>query len=229
MIYLYKYLFLGLLLGSLIFGCSSEQDESPEEPHAIQIPDFSSVHTDDVFAYECADTLQFTAHVTSDSTWLFLPDTTLKVNPVSSGSGAKFQGSRYIFWSKDDEALLQYPQGGLMNCTAVPQEKPWQAARIRGVDFRAVGQEPGWHLEIIKGKQIKYIGNYGEDTVTVSASDPQKEQQRTIYRAETEDHELEVEVIDEPCTDIMNGFEYPFTVSITVDEGTYQGCGRNLE
>lgn len=127
MLHRYRYLVIGLFIGSLFFGCSSSEEQSPktseQEPPEIQISDFPSVNTSDVFVYECGDSLQFTAHVTSDSAWLFLPDTALKVNPVSSGSGAKFQGSRYIYWSKDDEALLQYPQGALMRCTAIPKEK----------------------------------------------------------------------------------------------------------
>lgn len=227
-----NYLIIGLFFLFLIWGCSSEQGnpkEVQQDYRKVEIPDFSSINTSEVFVYECADTLQFTAHVTSDSTWLFLPDTTLKVNPVSSGSGAKFEGSKYIYWSKGDEALLQYPHGGLMTCSTIPWEKSWQAARIRGVDFRAVGQEPGWHLEIIEGKQIKYVGNYGEDTLAVPAVDPHKEQERTFYTVGTEGHELEVEVIEKPCTDSMNGSEHPYTVSVTVDGNTYNGCGRNLK
>lgn len=81
----------------------------------------------------------------------------------------------------------------------------------------------------LQDKRIKYVGNYGQDTVIVSSSGSENEQQRTFYRGETEDHALEVEIIDEPCTDSMNGLEHPFTVSIAIDGETYNGCGRNLE
>lgn len=227
----FKLLSIGFLSLCVLLGCSSEQDspitseaEIPEEA----LPDFSSIKTDNVFVYDCADTLQFTAYVTEDSTWLFLSDTTLKVLPVSSGSGARYEGNAYLFWSKDEEAILQKPQGSFMICQTLPQEKSWKAAKLRGVDFRALGQEPGWHLEIKNGEQIRYIGNYGQDTVTTAFPDPQKEEQEMVYRAETENYELEVEISDELCTDSMSGFEFPFTVSVTLDGKSLKGCGRDL-
>ncbi len=218
----------------LVLGCASEQ-ESPSELQKSQqkqvtLPDFSSINTKDVFVYNCGDSLQFTAHVTNDSTWLFLPDTALKVSPVPAGSGAKYQGSRYIYWSKGNEAILQEPTGPFMTCTTSPKEKSWQAARIRGVDFRALGQEPGWHLEITEGKQIRYVGSYGQDTVfTPVPNSKQTVAGQTVYEAQTEAHSLRIEISDELCTDSMSGFQFPFKVTITVDGETYRGCGRTLE
>lgn len=223
----YEYLF-GLLISLLLFGCSSEQEDSPKASTQETLPDFSSIQTDDVFAYNCEDTLQFAAHVTEDSTWLFLSDTTLKVMPVSSGSGARYEAASYLFWSKENEAIIQKPQGSFLICQTIPQEKSWQAARIRGVDFRALGQEPGWYLEIKDGEQIRYVGNYGQDTVITPVPDPQAEQQGTVYQAETENHELEVVISDEFCTDSMSGFDFPYTVSVAIDGETYQGCGRDF-
>lgn len=228
-----KHLFTVLLICILGYGCSTGQKKrsavESSQPALVELPDFSSVNTDNVFAYECGDSLQFSAHVTKDSTWLFLPDTTLKVLPVKSGSGARFQAHSYLYWSKGDEALLQLPQGSLMSCKSIPQEKSWAAARIRGVDFRAIGQEPGWLLEITKRKQIKYIGNYGEDTLVTQYPKPRTDRpQRTIYNTETGGHSLQVEITNEPCTDGMSGFGFPATVTVTLDGETYKGCGRTL-
>lgn len=225
-------LLIGLMIPWLLIGCSSKEDSSEVTQAEISekaLPDFSSIKTENVFVYNCADTLQFTAHVTADSTWLFLSDTTLKVLPVSSGSGARYEGNAYLFWSKEQEAILQKPRGSFMICQTIPQEKSWEAAKLRGVDFRALGQEPGWHLEISEGEQIRYIGNYGQDTVITSVPDPQKEQQRTVYGAKTEDHELKIEISDKSCTDSMSGFKFPSTVSVTIDGETFEGCGRDLE
>lgn len=226
-----KLFLIGLLIPWLLVGCSSKEDTAEVPQSEISenaLPDFSSIQTENVFVYNCADTLQFTAHVTADSTWLFLSDTTLKVLPVSSGSGARYEGSAYLFWSKEQEVILQKPIGSFMICQTIPQEKSWQAAKLRGVDFRALGQEPGWHLEIKDEEQIKYVGNYGQDTLITPVPDPQKEQQRIIYRAKTEDHELNIEITDQSCTDSMSGFEFPSTVSVTINGETYKGCGRDL-
>lgn len=225
--------FLAIAILCVVWGCSSSLEkkadarESPSQKTSL--PDFSAIKTENVFAYSCGDSLRFTAHVTKDSTWLFLPDTTLKVTPVPAGSGAKYQGSSYLYWSKGNEAILQRPKGSFMTCTTIPKEKSWQAAKIRGVDFRALGQEPGWYLEITRGKQIRYIGNYGKDTLVTPVPKPQKTQQgQTVYKAQSEGQSLKVVITNEPCTDSMSGFQFPSTVTVTVDGKTYQGCGRAL-
>lgn len=215
-------------------GCSSESDPSSQSQQTVStevsLPDFASVQTDHVFAYSCGDSLDFAAHVMQDSSWVFLPDTTLRVMPVQSGSGAKYQGSGYIYWSKGNEAILQGPTGSFLTCQTVPREKSWQAARIRGVDFRALGQEPGWNLEITDGGRMTYIGDYGNDSMTVKTPEQSLTNSKgsRMYEAQTESRSITVKITDKPCTDSMSGFEFPSAVTVTVDGNTYQGCGREL-
>lgn len=229
----YKSIILVFLICSGLWGCSGQSREPKKSKSVTQkqpkLPDFSSISTSNVYAYSCGDSLQFSAHVTRDSTWLFLPDTTLKTLPVKAGSGAKYEGARYIYWSKGDQAILQGPTGPFLTCKMAPKEKAWAAAKIRGVYFRALGQEPGWMLEITKGKRLRYIGNYGKDTVTVVPPKPKETQNQTIYQANTNAHKLKVEITDKPCTDAMSGFHFPKSVAVTLDGKTYHGCGRYLK
>ncbi len=37
----------------------------------------------------------------------------------------------------------------------------WHRAKLRGVAFRAIGQEPGWLLEITNGTEILLVTDYG--------------------------------------------------------------------
>ena len=37
----------------------------------------------------------------------------------------------------------------------------WHEAKLRGVLFRAIGQEPGWLLEITDGSEILLVTGYG--------------------------------------------------------------------
>jgi putative lipoprotein len=234
----YHYICLTLLLSLtiLMLGCGQRAEPEPQDQsngikHSV-LPDFESVDTDQVFVYNCGDTLQFTAHVTKDSTWLFLPDTTLKVWPVKAGSGARFEGSSYLYWSKGSEAILQKPQGSLVTCRSVPQERSWAAAKLRGVDFRALGQEPGWFLELKKENQLTYVGNYGRDTLIIDSPTSETDHQqdgRTVYRFKEAKRALELVIADTPCTDSMSGFDFSHTVTITVDGKTYRGCGRYLQ
>ncbi|MGD8428329.1 MAG: MliC family protein [Balneolaceae bacterium] len=230
----YLVLFSMLVIPFVIWKCTGKPESSTDlkivAGQQQSFPDFSEVDTSDVYVYNCKDSLQFTVYVTRDNTWLFLPDTTVRLDPVRSGSGAKYQEGSYIYWSKGNEALLQIPNQSLRKCKLVPREKSWGAAKIRGVDFRALGQEPGWLLEIINGRHIEYVGNYGRDTVQVPATEPDLNRQdgTIIYDAQTEGHHLKVEIKKEPCTDAMSGFQFPNTVSVIVDGKAYQGCGKSL-
>lgn len=229
--YIYLILFLSLYLS--VLGCGQRAEPESNDQSALKnanLPGFESVNTDQVFVYNCSDTLQFTAHVTEDSTWLFLSDTTLKVLPVTAGSGARYEGNSYLYWSKGKEAILQKPQGSFTTCQSMPQERSWAAAKLRGIDFRALGQEPGWFLELKKDKKLKYVGNYGRDTLVVDSPTPETKKQgrRTVYRLKDAQQALELVIADTPCTDTMSGFDFPQTVTVTVDGETYRGCGRYL-
>lgn len=219
----------------MALGCGQRAEPESHEQNSdvehLELPEFDSVETNQVFVYNCADSLKFTAHVTKDSTWLFLSDTTLKVLPVKAGSGDRYEGHSYLYWGKGNEAILQKPKGSFMTCQFVPEERSWAAAKLRGVDFRALGQEPGWFLEFQEEDQLTYVGNYGRDTLIVESPVAETDHQgrRTVYRLKGVPRALEVVIADTPCTDIMSGFEFPQTVTVTIDGETYRGCGRYLQ
>ena len=48
----------------------------------------------------------------------------------------------------------------------------WQKAKLRGVSFRAIGQEPGWLLEITNGKEILLVTDYGQNRVSLPYVEP---------------------------------------------------------
>ncbi len=105
----------------------------------------------------------------------------------------------------------------------------WEQARQRGVALRAVGQEPGWLLEIIPGKQMLLATDYGQKTVHTPVPSPKADTDGWIrYHAVTEAHDLEVRVREQPCADSMSGERFPLTVRVTLDGGELPGCGRRL-
>lgn len=220
------------ILSAALVACGTKNQKNSanrqEEPASLRLPDFSTISASDVLVYECGDSLQFSAHVSSDSTWLFLPDTAVKTNPVTAGSGAKYQGAGYQYWRKGNKALLQQPGEALKNCETTPRRRTWEAARIRGVDFRAAGQEPGWYLEITDGKQIKYIGNYGKDTLITSIHQSVNVHPPTTYEVPADEHDFVIDIREQPCT-AMNGLRFPLTVILNTNGQFYRGCGKVLE
>lgn len=105
---------------------------------------------------------------------------------------------------------------------------PWEAARARGIEYRALGQEPGWYLEIDEGVSMRLVYDYGERDATTPAPRPSREDGATVYHAATDAHDLRVVVEERPCSDVMSGLPFPDTVTVTIDGRSYRGCGRDL-
>ncbi|HET8727046.1 MAG TPA: hypothetical protein VFO41_06005 [Alphaproteobacteria bacterium] len=106
---------------------------------------------------------------------------------------------------------------------------PWDRARLRGVDFRAIGQEPGWLVDIEDGERITVLTDYGQSRTIVPAPAPETDgQARTTYFVATGTHTLTVVLEDAPCQDVMSGEAFPVTVTMELDGQAYRGCGRYL-
>ena len=106
---------------------------------------------------------------------------------------------------------------------------PWQNARERGIDFRAVGQEPGWYLEIDNEKSMRLFYDYAERQATTPVPVPVSSGGTTTYDAVTEAHRLRVNIEERECSDTMSGEPFPRTVTVTIDGRTLRGCGRHCE
>jgi uncharacterized membrane protein len=104
----------------------------------------------------------------------------------------------------------------------------WHQAKLRGVAFRAIGQEPGWLLEITNGEEILLVTDYGSARTNMPYVEPvvYQEERRTQYVLES--YNTVVEIRGEPCTDTMSGESFEVTVTITIKERKLHGCGRAL-
>lgn len=104
----------------------------------------------------------------------------------------------------------------------------WHAAKLRGVSFRAIGQEPGWLLEISNGEKIYLVTDYGRNKTSYRYVEPEvnRDQRRTVFSIK--DKNLEVLIEGKDCTDIMSGEKFAVSVIIAVDKKQLKGCGRAL-
>ncbi|MCH8542237.1 MAG: hypothetical protein LAT61_01580 [Alcanivorax sp.] len=114
---------------------------------------------------------------------------------------------------------------------------PWDAARDRGVVFRAIGQEPGWFLDIYPDERLHLVLAYGEREV--NAPDPGGEETRIgnvpVVTYQTEATEtgfgtaaLNIEARLTPCQDIMSGEAFDYQVAVQWGDEHFEGCGREL-
>jgi len=104
----------------------------------------------------------------------------------------------------------------------------WHKAKLRGVAFRAIGQEPGWLLEITDGTEIMLSTDYGQNVNSYAYVDPiiYQEQRRTLYVIDEEN--IEIEIRGEACQDVMSGEEFAVSVTIRISDKELKGCGRAL-
>lgn len=111
---------------------------------------------------------------------------------------------------------------------AADDRNPWLAAEARGVMFRAVGQEPGWLVEVDAAAQpnVRVLLDYGTQELFGRAMHrPSADSELAFTMAEGNGTLM---VVDRLCTDTMSGEGYPTQVTLTVEGQTLQGCGRFL-
>ncbi|MCK4988205.1 MAG: MliC family protein [Desulfobacterales bacterium] len=182
------------------------------------------------YVYECRDGYGFVARVQREKIWLFLPEKTISLTHVQSGSGAKYSEDQITYWSKGDEALLQIGDEKHTNCKNNRAIAIWEDAKLRGVDFRAIGNEPGWNLEIIKSEKIVFVGNYGQSRYEFITTEPSIDQQArtTVYKFQNDKHVMSVIIVGRHCRDTMSGEAFETTVTVILDGKQYRGCGKTL-
>jgi uncharacterized membrane protein len=103
----------------------------------------------------------------------------------------------------------------------------WHKAKLRGVAFRAIGQEPGWLLEIKNSEEILIVTNYGQDRKVLPYVDPREDKaaRKTVFEV---DANASVLIEGKPCSDSMSGEHFDTTVTVILGKQVFKGCGRAL-
>lgn len=209
-----------------LVACAGADGEAPSSPEDGDRPDppAASNPRPAAFAFACGE-LALVAMPEDDLVQIRMPDRALTLPQVPAASGAKYQRGEVSFWSKGEEATLVL-DGREYACRLVPD--PFAEARGRGIVFRALGQEPGWVLDLEPATGLHLVYDYGEQEATVPFTVPVVGPGRT--RIESGNGRDEVAVVIEPrfCADAMSGAPFPATVTVTVNGRTLQGCGARL-
>jgi heat shock protein HslJ/uncharacterized membrane protein len=110
---------------------------------------------------------------------------------------------------------------------------PWDGVFFelaRDRDFRAVGQEPGWQLEIRMGSEMRFTYDYGQGSAVTPAARAVLDARTGTrsFHARTESNDLRIEIVPVKCEDAMSGKPYPATVTVTLNDRSFRGCGEPL-
>jgi heat shock protein HslJ/uncharacterized membrane protein len=206
----------------------------------------SSALSDDEAIARYGETVRLTANAaTSSGTRCGEPRYATRRVPAGPYLASEFKlppGSLKPLAARDQVTLLEVSCGGapwtalgarLFEIDANSALAPWDGVFFelaRDRDFRALGQEPGWQLEIRKGAEMRFIYDYGQGTAVTPASREQVDSNTgtRTYHAVTKATDLRVVIVPVPCTDTMSGRPFPATVSVTFNGQTFRGCGEEL-
>lgn len=216
-----------LLLSSLLAACGGQEVRGTQ---SSSVADWNSDPRPlgKTLVYECAD-YEFIARLGPGEMAIWLEDRYMILSQVRAASGVKYQEGDTEFWMKGDEASLLLDGQRFSGCQLNAARAPWEDARRRGVEFRAVGNEPGWVLEIQSGDHLLLVGDYGMRRVMLADPGEQAVGDRRLYHAVEKGDDLRVEISAESCIDSMKGNRYPASVLLHLNGVEYRGCGMDLE
>lgn len=189
---------------------------------------FSSLLFSQTFVYECDNNRNFVIQIRKNDAWLFTKELSVSLAPSTSVGGEKYENDGVIFFLKDYEAVLNTPSEVYSGCSNNRYKAVWEDAKLRGNDFRAVGNEPGWYLEIAQaGKKALLVTDYGDEKYELILSQPFISQERRTARYRIKGF-IDILIETENCIDSVTGFLYESKVKVLTDGRAYIGCGKAL-
>ena len=211
-----------LLLAAAATGCfAGARAPVPAQPEQL---------SSRTYVYECNGGYEFVVQTEENQAWLFLPHQTVRLPRSRSGAGVWYRGNQISFQIKNDEAQLEVGETVHRHCRNNHAKAIWEGAKLRGVDFRGVGNEPGWIVEIVGGEAIVFISDYGQQRQVFAKPEPtiDPDARTTTYTIDDLTQTFTLVITGAPCRDTMSGEAFSATVNITVNGRTFQGCGKPL-
>lgn len=138
---------------------------------------------------------------------------------------------------------------GAAGCTDDRPDHP-----LAGRAIHALGQEPGWMVDVDPDAETVFILDYGTDTVTAATPAPFVDGEATVdesavsgdtavggdamadvggpregglvYRVESADPPLVLTLFVQDCTDAMSGHPFPYTAVLRIGDRELRGCAE---
>lgn len=182
-----------------------------------------------IVGYHCTEPESLVVRYTQDQASLWIDEAWLVLPRLISASGERYSDGETVFWGKGKEAWFVHPGLADQTCTFAEVPSQWAEAEGRGVAVRAIGQEPGWLLEIHVGGGADFSYDYGTGHVGFDQTVSSSQTDALIYKARTSGHSLVARITPGPCLDSMSGEYMTHHVEVTFDNKPYKGCGRILK
>jgi len=176
------------------------------------------------YVFECASGSEFVVDINEDGSWLLLEQQTLKL--TEPGGLVSYTAPGMELLIHGENAVLREVGKTTLFCKNNKKRAIWEHAKLSGVDFRAVGNEPGWSLELIAGRKIIFISNDGSDRVERPLPEAITNQAARTTRWDADG--LTIEATGKTCRDEMSGEAYESTITVFWKNKQFHGCGKAL-
>ena len=179
------------------------------------------------YVFSCGKKFNFIARIEDDKAWLFLPGETIETFKVTDNLYRSLEGSLQL---DGEKGSLKSFQGNYEDCRNNRRQAIWENAKLNGADFRALGNEPGWNLEIRNQSKIVFVNNYDSERYEFDLPTPVTDTtaRSTQYIIDQAGQELSLTILGETCSDSMSGERFESKVEVVFNGQTLHGCGRAL-
>jgi putative lipoprotein len=182
------------------------------------------------YVWQCADgqTLVMRNLLLEKAIAIDFHDGTRRLDQTVSASGTRYADGVMVFWTKGSAATLERQGAPAVQCEERRADSLREDARARGVVYRALGNEPGWILEIGPASKLSWTTNYGQDRYDFEqAQATTTPDGARVYTAQKDAATLKATIRAERCVD-DGDVEYDHVVTVESGGRTYHGCGTRL-
>ncbi|MDP0589881.1 MAG: hypothetical protein QS748_12140 [Candidatus Endonucleobacter bathymodioli] len=219
-----------LLLVAALAGCSSMPENKTEA-----IPSDGNGFPQEfiqgrVVYMQCVGGYEFPAQIQRDEVWLLLPEGAKRLVPKKMATGTLYSNGEYNFWITREEATLGIVDEPTLQCRNNKNKAIWEEARLRGADFRAVGHNPDWYLELSLEGNTVFVGGGGSTRILfkTSVSVVDREKETSTYQMNNGDSKITIVIEGKSCVEPTTGELFDTTVTLYLDGKKLSGCGRAL-
>jgi uncharacterized membrane protein len=178
------------------------------------------------YVFVCPDQTEFVVRAYPTEAWVLRPNGSLKLPAISATDSGKYSDSNFDLRITGDQAQFGKTGSDLHVCRNDRRRAIWEQAKLDGADFRAIGNEPSWVLEIREQSRVVLVTDYGAKRVEMPLPSPIEDQEKHTTR--WNDDEFQLEISAQRCNDNMSGEAFESTVTLTWHGQTLRGCGRAL-
>ncbi|MDP0562617.1 MAG: hypothetical protein QS721_09980 [Candidatus Endonucleobacter sp. (ex Gigantidas childressi)] len=219
-----------LLLIAVLSGCSS----MPENKAAVVPFDDKGFPQETmqgrVVYMQCVGGYEFPAQIQRDEAWLLFPEGAKRLVPKKISTGTLYSNGEYNFWITREQATLEVLDQPILQCRNNQNKAVWEESRLRGADFRAVGHNPDWYLELSLEGNTVFVGDAGSTRILFKTSIPvvDAEKKTSTYQMNNGNSKITIVIKGESCVVPTTGELFDTKVTLYLEGKQMNGCGRAL-